>query len=125
MSTAASAADINASFSCAVKGLTASSPDNLKLGDSVEINLNYVEAKNRKPKNLSRLVINGQTTVGHAQFNPCRGAFPNCFIISKDNRMLAEIEISNSGNNARIKSLSLSKASGGWPVIATLSCTQN
>ncbi len=102
-------------FECGVKTLTASSPKDLRVGDPVRVKLS---------QNLSVFQVGNKTVRGNAKLSPSGGAYPYVYVLTEDNRMLLTFEMSKSLQNARIRSLSLSTASGGYPVIATLSCAQ-
>lgn len=102
-------------FECGVKTLTASSPKDLRVGDSVRVSLS---------QNISVFQVGNTTVKGNAKLTVSGGAYPDVYVLTGNNRMILTFEVSKSQQNARIRSLSLSTASGGYPVIATLSCVQ-
>lgn len=124
LSTQAFAQNTKLSYECAVKGLLTSSPEFLRLGDSVKIDLNLNNTPNVISKKISTATIGEKKIKGNVIYNKYGGAFPHSYVFVSNARNIMTLEVSKSGNNARIRSLSLSRASGGFPVIATLDCTK-
>lgn len=122
-STFASAAEVTQKYECGVKSLTSSSPKNLRIGDSVRVTLISSEVGIRSQR-LSSFQIGGKTIKGFAKLTQSGGAYPSAYMVSSNDQWLLSFEVSASQQNARIRSLSLSSASGGFPVIATLSCVK-
>ncbi len=119
----ASAAEVTQKYECGVKTLTSSSPKNLRVGDPIRVTLVSAEVGVRSQK-LSSIHIGNQTIRGYTKLTQSEGAYPNVFLLNSNDRYLLNFELSASQQNARIRSLSLSTASGGFPVIATLSCVK-
>ncbi len=110
-------------FDCGVKSLTSSSPKDLRVGDSIRVSLSSAGPGVESQK-ISTFQIAHKTVKGNAKLSPSGGAYPDVYIITGNNRMILTFEVSKSHQNARIRSLGLSGASSGFPVIATLSCVQ-
>ena len=114
------------SLNCKVVKIFQSTPDFLNVDNPVHLDLKYENAGDLvngvKTNEISTANINGEIVTGKASYSFSTGNYPYSLSFVNNNRMVLIVEASNSGQHLRLRSLQISKASGGMPIIANLEC---